>query len=351
MSSLTDTAAAVKRIGVFGTIGLIVIAVTVISIFAAISIKNKYFPAKNDNVVLSQFGKIPKVNFLSNKNIDASKLDFQIETVSGDLGYLPPHEKVYKFITQSPAILALENARVAAERMGFVSEPQLVEGDVYQWIDEVTGRVLTYNTVSKNFNIESERIFSPEYVSVSPPGNEEAIRIAKGWLNQNSLYKKDFDDSKIIAKPIKVEVTQLKEALSLSEANYVEVSFHRKDLEKIPLIESESSGLVSILVTGVGGKESIAQVNYRYNQIDTDSSSFYPLTTSEEAFAKLKNGEGRIITSPVVSGTVFIRKVYIAYYLSDFDDEYLQPVLVFDSLDGFVGVSPIIKEDQLSEKK
>ncbi|MBP6979443.1 hypothetical protein KBB41_00160 [Candidatus Curtissbacteria bacterium] len=346
MSSLTDTANTVKRVGVVGVIGAVAVGVIIVTLIGAIAVKNKYFPAKPEAVELSKFGKITPINFLSQTNIDPAKLNFQIETVSGDLGTTPPNEKVFKFVVQSPAILGLENAKATAEKMGFVSEPQNVEGVVYQWIDEVTGRVLTYNIVSKNFNIESERIFSPEYVSVPPPGNEAAIKIAKSWLNQNNLFQKDFDESKIVTRPIKVEVTRLKEALSLSEANYVEVSFRRENINEIPVVEPSVSGLVSILVTGNAGRESIAQVNYKYNQVDEETYSHYPLITSEEAFAKLKSGEGKVISSPVVSGTVFIRKVYLAYYLSDFDDEYLQPVVVFDSLDGFVGVSPAIKDDQ-----
>lgn len=346
MSSLTETANTVKRVGVLGIIGIVVIVVLIISVVAAISIRNKYFPAKEKAVVLSQFGPINRIGFSSKNSVDVAKLNFQIETVSNDLGSLPQNEKVYKFVPQSPAILGLENARLAAEKMGFVSEPQILEGTVYQWTDEGTGRTLTYNTVTKNFNIESNRIFSPEYISTPPPGNEEAIRIAKQWLSSNDLYRKDFEENKTSATPIKVEVTTLKKALSLSEANYVQVSFRRKNINELPLVESSEDGLVNILVTGRRGKESVAQVSYRYNEVDNDTWSFYPFKTSEEAFAQLKNGEGRVISSPIVSGTVFIRKVYLAYYLSDSDDEYLQPVVVFDSLDGFLAVVPALRDDQ-----
>ncbi len=346
MSSLTETASLVKRVGVFGVIGIVTIAVLVISLVAGISIKNKYFPSKAKAVVLSQFGQLPKINFLSKNSFDEGKINFQIETVSGDLGTLSEHEKVFKLVVQTPAILALENAKLTAEKMGFVSEPQILEGSVYQWIDDASGKTLTYNVVTKNFNIESDRIFSPEYISTTPPGNEEAIRIAKNWLSVNDLYKKDFEENKTSTTPIKVEVTQLKKAQSLSEANYVQVSFRRKNINELPIVEAAENGLVSLLITGNRGKESVAQVNYRYNQVDADSFSFYPLKTSEEAFTQLKMGEGKVVSSPIVSGTVFIRKVYLAYYLSDFDEEYLQPVVVFDSLDGFLAVVAAIKDDQ-----
>lgn len=346
MSSLTDTANTVKKLGVIGIIGFVIITVLVISVIAAVSIKNKYFPSKNDDVVLSQFGLIDKINFLSADQIDATKLSFQIETVSGDLGINPVNAKVYKLVVPAPSILDLENSKLVAEKMGFVSEPQLVEGSVYQWRDDGTGRTMTYNIVTKNFNIESSRIFSPEYISSPPPGNEEAIRIAKSWLSSNNLNKNDFEESKITATPIKVEVTQLKKALSLSEANYVQVNFKRKNIEDSPIIEPSEQGLISILVTGQRGREAVAQVNYKYSAIDEKSFSFYPLITSEQAFEKLKIGEGKIISSPVVSGTVFIRKTYIGYYLSDFDENYLQPVVVFDSLDGFLAVVPAVRDDQ-----
>lgn len=350
MSSLTETASTVKKIGVLGIISTVVVVMLIISVIAGISIKNKYFPSKEKAVVLSQFGQLDKISNLNINSVDITKLNFQVETVSNDFGVLPQHDKVYKFVLQSPAILGLENAKLAAEKMGFVSEPQVLEGTIFQWVDDATGRTLTYNIVTKNFNIESSRIFSPEYVSTPVVGNEEAIRIAKQWLSANDLYQKDFEENKTSATPIKVEVTTLKKALSLSEANYVQVSFRRKNINELPLVEASENGLVSVLVTGVNGKESVAQVNYRYNEVDTNSWSFYPFKTSEEAFAQLKGGEGQIISSPIVSGTVFIRKVYLAYYLTDSDDEYLQPVVVFDSLDGFLAIVPAIKDDQLVSK-
>lgn len=346
MASLTETANTVKKTGVLGIIIGITIIILIVSLVAAVSIKNKYFPAKAKPNILSQFGKLVPINFLAKNPLDATKLNFQVETISGGLGVLPTEAKVYKFVDQNPGVLALENAKLKAEKMGFVAEPRLLEGSVYQWVDDLTGRTLTYNTTTRNFNIKSDRIFSPEYVSVRPPGNEEAIRTAKNWLSTNGLGRDDFEENKIVTTPIKVEVTQLQKALALSEANYVRVSFKRKNVDDIPLVESSESGLVSLLITGRRGKEAVAEVDYRYNPIDLDTVSYYPLTTSEEAFALLKSGEGKIISSPVVSGTVFIRKVYLGYYLSDYDEQYVQPVVVFDSLDGFLAVVPAVKADQ-----
>ena len=58
MSSLTDTANTVKRVGVVGVIGAVAVGVIIVTLIGAIAVKNKYFPAKPEAVELSKFGKI-----------------------------------------------------------------------------------------------------------------------------------------------------------------------------------------------------------------------------------------------------------------------------------------------------
>jgi len=84
-----------------------------------------------------------------------------------------------------------------------------------------------------------------------------------------------------------------------------------------------------------------------FAKLDTDP-GIYPLITSEEAFAKLKQGAAKtIFVDAGAPAKIRIKELYLAYYDPDSYQPYFQPIYVFLGNHNFLGYLPAIKDEYL----
>jgi len=157
--------------------------------------------------------------------------------------------------------------------------------------------------------------------------------------NRNILYMR--------LDPASKQVTTLD---TYDGANMAEVDFYPEDINGFPVVTSSyynSPNYVLFLLSGGEFKPVRSQI--AYFETSQDQVGMYPLRTSDEAWTALQSGLGSIVSSSTDSGEVRIQKVFLAYYVPEVYQEYLQPVYVFLGENRFVGYVPAVSPELLTQ--
>ena len=98
---------------------------------------------------------------------------------------------------------------------------------------------------------------------------------------------------------------------------------------------------MNFLVAGNDYLGDIVQATYIHQDLGTDTAT-YPIKTTTQAFDELQKGKAYIARYYGTSRGIAIQKMYLANFMSEEDQEYVQPVIVFEGKDGFMAYLPAI---------
>lgn len=138
----------------------------------------------------------------------------------------------------------------------------------------------------------------------------------------------------------------------IQDANMAEVDFFRPDLGTIPVVAPKyynSPDFVVLAFTETGLQVVRAQV--MLFEKSEEQVGIYPLKTGEKAWEELQAGKGYIISNNAQdkSQPVNIKSMFLAYYDSDQQQDYLQPVFVFLSENNFVAYVPAVSDEYIGQ--
>jgi hypothetical protein len=341
MASLTQVAITTRKAVRYSIYFLIFLVVGRIILGFGISVIQKLFPAPPPAPTV-QFGKLPPIPFPSNTDIPS--LTYVIQTPEGGLPVLQTQAKVYFEPQSRPDLLALDNTKAKASNLGFPSSPVQVTPTIYRFTSANTPSSLEMNIVNGTFSIGYRLNEDPSPLSGRPPTPDVAGETAKNFLSRGALLPDDLTGP-VTGEFLKVQNKQLVTAISLSEANLTKINLFRKDYDKLPSVTANpNQANVWFLISGVSdqGKQ-IVGVQYYYYPIDETQFATYPLKKSDEALKDLQNGKGYIANiGKNQNGKITIRRVYLAYFDSDKETQFYQPVVVFEGDNGFVAYVPAI---------
>lgn len=332
MATLTKTAYYTRRaINIFavGVVGFFVIRA---SLKTAHSIYRHFIPPPPPPPNTA-FGKIPAVNFPENQ--DLPDLSFKLETIEGRLPLQWTVGRVYFMPQKKPGLLDLERASAKAKLLGFEGEGREIDDLTYRWqkgTDPIT--YLEMNVSNGNFHLRHLYEENPGLVDKNIlPTNEQAAAEAKNFLKGKKYLHSDLENGSVEFVYYRFIPPNLVPAISLSEADFLQVNLFRQDLDEIKILSSDPlSSPVSFLFTGSReANERIAEINYRYFPIDRESFATYPLKGVDLAWQELQRGQGFIARlGDNDEGTITIRNVRLAYYEADESQFFLQPIFVFE---------------------
>lgn len=344
MNSLTQVAYISRRIIKFGGVGLIAFLFFWWGLTASIKAYRVAHPPYVAPTV--RFGILDKIVFPEK---EFTKKTFSTELANDKFPEYKDQAKVYVIYRSKSTLGALEDGKKTAALMGFTGEPREVATGIYLFNDQNTNRSLTMNVLESSFKLSypylsDQMLQNPE----SMPSKDEAITMAKNYLQQAGKLSSDLDTGEKKVSFWKINFDGLKEVNGLSEANIIRVDFFRKKLgDEIEIVSTDvGKASVSVLVSGASvATKKIVEVNYKHVDIDASdaSSSTYPIKSSQEAFADLQSGN-YWPASDVSANSVIIRKIYLAYFEPVNLTQFLQPVYVFEGDNGFVAYVPGITD-------
>lgn len=323
---------------VIGILLVIYIVVQIFSFFANSSKRNQ--PTLT-------FGKLTKIDFP--KGLE-NRFTYSIDTITGALPATPAQVSVYKMIRGEPDLLAVQKTSDKVAALGFKENPTQISDVLYRWTSTTPfPRSLTVNVVSSQFSLTSEFMNDEKILSAnSLPTEEEAISMANSFIDNLGFLPDNIDDTSTKVKLLRIQNGAIIEASSISSAQLISVYFFQKKNE-IPFAYP-TGGLSSMNLTigsGNGTLPIVVDGRFFYQKISGESGT-YPLITTQEAYDKLKTGKAYISSYSGNGTEIFIKKVYLAYYTEGKEQDFLQPVIVFEGNDNFFAYVPAVRDEWVS---
>ena len=294
------------------------------------------------------FGQIPPIQFPQTEQPQISA--YRLETKTGELPELATQSKVFLSPYQRPNLLAAENAKEDASRLGFKDKPQKISDNIYRWTEtDPVNSILEMDIFNGSFSLFYDwQNYKEELLRLPPPKSESAIEQAKSFLNKAGKLQDDLRDGRFETEYLRIQGLRMLPAPSLSEANLTKVEIFRQSIDKIPVITADpNKGIVSLIFSSAGSGKRILKAGFNYFPVNYDSFATYPLKSVSQAWEEVKNNQG--FTSrwnPLEEkNNVVVRNIYLVFYDSWEGQQYLQPVFVFEGDDEFQALIPAITEE------
>jgi hypothetical protein len=335
MLTLTAASKETKLILKWAAIILAALFILILAFRALVLLKDTFFPTPPPKPTVI-FGKISPPQFPA--NAVNNEFTYSIDTVSGQLPEFGDQTKIYKIYKPKSDLLALKNLGEKARQVGFKNGPFKISDDFYYWTDSGGSflKTLRFNIHTADFTLFSPFYFDADILSAKNlPKEDDAIKEARKFLENLRYATDDFDFSKTTTQLLSVRDGQLINASSLGTAHAYRVNFYQNHVNNLPIIyEKPNESNINFIVTGSSFRSQIVRGDYML-QRPTSESSTYPIKTTEQAFEELKEGKAYIASSYAEEGNIKIKDVFLAYYISSKEQDFLYPVIVFEGNDGF----------------
>lgn len=298
------------------------------------------------------FGPVPAIQFL--KNQASGPFTYSLNTASGTLPTFPNQARIYVITEPPPDLLSFDtvNAIVAQTEFAKIKAQTLSETD-YSWsLPYLPFKRLTFNTLTYNYDLESQFYADPVVLTATYlPSLKDAIAQAQNFFDAMKSYPTDIDMNKTTTILLNIQGGLYYPASSLSTAQIIRVDFYQKDQNKLPIFYPNPpySGISAIIASGKDRSTQIVEAHRNWQQI-TDTSSTYPLKTTEQAFSELKSGKAYIAAYTGLAKNIQINNVTLGYYVGASQQKYLMPIIVFQGNDGFYAYVSAVSDVWIQKK-
>lgn len=299
------------------------------------------------------FGKLPPIKF-PEQDSEVWPREFVIETARNRLPEFPDRAKVFEMYVPTPSLLADSEVRKIAANYGFGNQPEMLDVNNYRWIKyEPIETIFQINLVNYNFSLLTDYQTRPELVRASSlPEKHDAVQTVKLYLKRSDLLPADIATASGEVSYIRVLAGEVLPAVSLSDANFVQVDLNRVPIDDaIEMYTPEGKqGIVSAIISGAMEKrDQIVELHYRHQGVNYQSFHTYPLKPITQAWQELQDQQGYVAMGDGLEKAV-IREVVLGYFDSYTDQPGLQPIYVFSGDDGFMAYVSAISSNWIMEE-
>ncbi len=286
------------------------------------------------------FGKLPQLQF-PERNSEEVPLEYKLETPTGSLPEYGDRGKVYFMPKMTANLLADQKAKSIAATYGFLFEPSILSTERYRFKkSQPLETTIDINTRTLHFDLQSDFLARPELVANTVlPNNFQAVDSVKNYLKSADLLPDDVATAAGEVLYLKSLGGELAPAVSLSDADFIQVDLNRNPIDTVYRMYTPDgyTGVISAIISGgLQNNNTIVDLQYAYNAVDYSQMHTYPLRSARTAWQLLQAGEG-FIAQKGDADVAVVRSVSMAYYDSYDEQDYLQPIYVFENVDsGFL---------------
>jgi len=337
-ANLTEVAYISRQVIKYGAVLLVTLMVGRFSITAfATYWKATHPPAPPPPTV--GFGLLPTIPFPQQQD-ELKPKSYQLETATGGFPDMGDRAKVYLMLKSVPSLLDDEKAKKTAANFGFVFAPDPLDSDNYRFSkSQPLESTFEVNIRNSAFSLSTDFLSHPELLQNSEvPDQTAGINIVKTTLSSAELLPPDVATASGETVYLKALGNELSPALSFSDADYLEVNLQRTPLDGkfLSYTPEGKQGIIHAILSGAfSGKNSIVKMDYHYQTVDYTHVETYPIRTAKMAWQLLQSGSGYIADKGEYD-TAVVRTVSLGYYESFQEQDYLQPVYVFEGDGGFM---------------
>ena len=291
------------------------------------------------------FGVLPTLRFPEQTLTDKPS-SYEIEIPQSRLPDFGDRAKVFLMTRSSLSLLADQRAKEIAANYGYVFTPTVLSNTLYRWTKSTPIQsTLEMNVRNFSFDLTSDFLSRSELLTNrNLPNESNAVSVVKAFVNAGQQLPNDIATSSGYVSYYKSLGGELEPAVSLSDADFLRVDIPRFpiDGDKRFFTPDGDEGALHGMVTGaLTGKDQIVDLHYHYQPIDYTERHTYPLRTVQSAWQIVQAGEA-YVANPGTSDIAVIRNVVLGYYDDPEEQDYMQPIYVFEGDGGFLAYVPAI---------
>ncbi|MBI4097008.1 MAG: hypothetical protein HY428_01160 [Candidatus Levybacteria bacterium] len=336
LHSVIESTKKLLKLGVMSIIGIIFL---VILYRIGLVMKGELFPQAPEAFDVT-FDKLPAIAFP--ENATKKTFTYTVETVNGELPIFPDRLFVYKIVNKTHELFDLDRAKDKVEAVGFNRGETHIVDNLYRW-DKTKSfpASIEMDIVSENFKLRSNFFSSANFIAATGlPTEERAQEEATNFFATMGLFPPDIDNGQTKTTLLSIKGNTLVRATGFAKAQIIRVDFFQKSIigtndseDTIPILYPNPPSSSINLHIGAEGERGpqVIQADYYHHTISDakGDAATYPIKTSQEAFAELKEGNAYIAADFQNATDVAIRNVYLAYYAGESLQDYLMPIIVF----------------------
>lgn len=355
MATLTEASVTARKVIKFGLIGFVVITILWYLGTALI----KYYQALNPTPLPDptvDFGQLPKINFSES----TSRPKLALELPTGSVPLFVDRMRVYSAPVKRSSFTDAEKGIETAAALGFLFKPDQKTESNYVWTnqDQLNSK-LDMNIVSGHFVLSRQWQNNPALASMASFASDKAVIMdTENYLSRVGLLSSDILGVEKVTY-LKDGGGKLTNALSLSDADFVQLDLFRKNLEEIdpesktkeikasyPFYRSDpNKGLLRVTVSGSKSlTDKVIDLENEYNKIDYATSGVYPIKSGDVAWSELEKGGGFVFPGDSKTAEMKIRRVFLGYYDADVSTGYAMPIYIFLGDQGFTAYVSAVKD-------
>jgi hypothetical protein len=303
------------------------------------------------------FGILPTLRF-PQKSDSEKPNTYQLQTANGAFPKFGDRAKVFLMPKSAPSLLSDNQAKQMASTFGFVFAPTVLNDRTYRWSkSQPLQSTLEMDIQSFTFSLTTNYLSVPDLFSKQNlPSDKEAATSVRSFLSSGFTLPSDIATSAAQISFLKANGNDVSPAVSFSDADFLAVDIMRDPIDAaIPMYTPDGrKGIVhAVLSGGLTGKSQIVQLDYHYHPVNYSSVETYGLRSPQSAWQVMQSGEGYVANKGTGSGagagttggsanTAVIRTVSLGYYDDYQEQDYLQPIYVFEGDGGFLGYVPAV---------
>ena len=354
MSQLTEISIVTKKVAV----GFILVIISYILIKLLFDASIAYWKATHPKLLYPpqvEFGMLPSPIF-THVATSSSGLMFKLENVEGlPIKTATSASRVYLMPKKLPSLLAAQRAHDFAIKLGFLNKENPLTSTYYRFIDsEDKFRTLELDINNMNFKLQYDYETNPMvFTGETIQSKEQALTEVKNYIQFTGIFDGSILNGNITTTNLAYDpLTKTASiASSLSNTNLMRINYFRKDLDNqkiLPPKFNESYNYALFTPADTQNKR-ILKLYYTFWPIAFDNFGTYPLRNSQVAWQDLVDGYAFIVNlgNNKADDPIKIRNIYLAYYDSEEQQSYLQPIYVFEGDNDFVAYLPAIASDWL----
>ncbi len=355
MSQLTEISIVTKKVA----IGFFLVFISYILLKLLFDASIAYWKAMHPIPLYPpqvEFGKLPTPVF-THIATSSSGLKFKLENVEGlPIKTATSASRVYNMPKKLPSLLAAQKAHNFAVKLGFTDKETPLTSTYYRYIDpEDKFRTLEIDINNLNFKLQYDYETNPStvFTGETVQSKEQALSEVKDFILFSGIFDGSILNGNITTANLfyDPQTKTASVASSLSNTNLMRINYFRKDLDNkkiLPPAFNENYNFALFTPADKPNKR-ILRLNYTFWPIAFDNFGTYPVRSSEMAWQDLVDGYAFVVNlgNNNIENEIKIRNIYLAYYDSEDQQSYLQPIYVFEGNNDFVAYLPAIASDWL----
>jgi hypothetical protein len=332
--NLTQTASFLRNFIKFSAVLLVVLMVGRVFFTSLIAYLKSITPPKQTPPTVG-FKVLPKIPFPVQPNAPSS---YRLETVGGQLPAFGDRAKVFFMPAAQPSLTAVDRAKRKASSLGYMFDFESLDSRTYRWTNtNPLLSTLEIDILTETFNITTNWPSHPELLTNKQIINSTSlINNLKSLLSQANGLPEDLKNGIARTRLVKAIGGELVEAVSLSEADFLQIDLYRKQIDdKYGSVTSKGKeGPIHAVLASNG---TVLVLNMNYYPVEYDIVETYPLLPTDQAWQILSSGAGYVAEKGTADVAV-VRNVSLAYYEPDEETPYYRPVYLFEGDGGFIGM-------------